>query len=413
MKKLILFLFVSLFLCSCSSGGSGGDDDSEFEGGETPEQAQAPRAEDVVRPFRVLSFNAGLLPSFVPLADQRVAPIASALAGLDTEILCLQEVWRSSDQAALSSALGGAFPFMATVAPRQQLSSTAPPCQLSSFEPLLGCIIDRCLFSGRDIVECSAAECSPEVFSLADEDPECAAAVFAQAGRSVSEVFALQDELLTGGRPAGLFAFGGSSGLMLFSKLPLADIQILDFFNITTTSRRAAIFARVEINGLQQNIGCTHLTSNLEGVLPYTGESGSWENEARAQASRMVDFAESYGGGGPLLLAGDFNCSVSNGATGANADFASVCQRFQGNGYRDFIGESISCSYCQNNSLLQLGSVANQGGNFLLDHVFTRDLLFAPQAAQLELTQIISAGGAAVNLSDHYGVKLTVPVPGP
>ncbi len=422
MRRTLAFIF-SILLClsACSSGGGGddsgsnGSNSSGDNSGGSDQTSGDPGNQNSnfdptnTQPFRVTTYNVGLLPAFVPLVNDRVGLLTSALAAFDTDVLCLQEVWRAGDQASFRSALAGAFPFLAEAPFRQKFASQSPACELNDFEPIASCLLSNCLLTGRDLVECGVNECTGEVEALAANDPQCAAAVFAQIGRSSSEIFELQDELLSGSQRAGLFAFDGSSGTLLFSKFPLSNIQVLDFFDISTSSRRVALFATVTSNGVSQNVGCTHLTSNLEGLLPYTGSFGSWEEEARAQAGNLVEFSEAYAGGNPVFLAGDFNCSLGNGQTGAGSDFASVCNTILGNGYRDLAAEQIPCSFCSSNALNQQNTAVAGTGNFLLDHVFSRNTIFAPSSVRLDFQQAVSTG----SLSDHFGVTLTTPVPGP
>ena len=421
-RTISIAILVLVFTSACSSGGGGDSTASNSGNSSDSSGGSVANPSDLggdgqsssfdpanTQAFRVTTYNVGLLPAFVPSVDERVGQLSSALAAADTDVLCIQEAWRSGDQATLRSALAGAFPFVADAPFRQKLSSQVPACELDDFEPIASCLLAKCLLSNRDIVECGVRECVNEVETLAARNPECAAAVFAQIGRSSSEVFAIQDELLGSSQPAGLFAFDGSSGTLLFSKFPLANVQVLDFFDISTSSRRVAIFATIDINGVSHNVGCTHLTSNLENLLPYTGPLGSWEEEARAQAANLVEFAEAYANGNPVYLAGDFNCSIGNGQTGAGSDFSSVCDVILSNGYRDLAAEQIGCSFCSSNLLNQQNAAIAGNGDFLLDHVFTRNTVFAPDAVRLEFQQMVTSG----NLSDHFGITLTTPVPGP
>ena len=41
----------------------------------------------------VVTYNVGLARGFVDYADQRAEPVAAAVAALDADVVCLQEVW--------------------------------------------------------------------------------------------------------------------------------------------------------------------------------------------------------------------------------------------------------------------------------------------------------------------------------
>ncbi|MEM6954419.1 MAG: endonuclease/exonuclease/phosphatase family protein, partial [Myxococcota bacterium] len=47
--------------------------------------------------LRVETYNLGLAGAFVPNEAVRRAPVIEAVANLDADIVCLQEVWEQSD----------------------------------------------------------------------------------------------------------------------------------------------------------------------------------------------------------------------------------------------------------------------------------------------------------------------------
>lgn len=403
----ILLAAMLVTILGCSSGG--GDDEGSNGGGGSPDSGEPPPANADV--LRVTSFNAGLLPNFVPLAAERVVPVAQAVAAHDADVLCLQEVWQAADVQTVVGALQRSYPSIYLPPVRQRFASRAPVCSTSDLEPIVSCVLTQCLFGTSGIFECLIGTCHDPLEDLAATNPECAQAITAQTGRSSSEISDIQQELFSSSTPAGLFAFGGSSGLILASKLPLEQVQLIDFFDITTTSRRAAIFATVTKNGVRHRIACTHLQSNLDGLIPYTGSLGSWAGEQRGQAERMLIGAANYSGSDPQYLAGDFNCSEGNNGTGVVGDLSENCRLFRDAGYGDVAGAQLGCSFCSSNLLNAANSSLAETRDVLLDHVFTQNLIFTGSAAQSVFTERIAVNGAQTNLSDHFGVRVAVPVP--
>ena len=412
----MLVIGFCLMLGSCSAGG-GSDSNSDSDSGSDAGSDSSDDTGDAGTPppanassLRVTTFNTGLLPLFVPSTDERVGPVVSAVTAHDADVLCLQEVWRAADQQSLAASLQSTYPSIFIPPTRQKFASSVPVCTEGDLEPVVSCALSQCL-SGSGISACLIGPCHDAVETLAANKPECAQAISAQAGKSALDILEIQDELLGSSGPARLFSFDGSSGLILASRIPLEQVQVVDFFDITTTSRRAGILATVTKNGIRHRVGCTHLQSNLDGVEPYTGTSGSWGGEQLAQADRFIAAADSYSGTDPQYLAGDFNCSRANSSTNVASDLGATCSRFLGAGYSDPAAQQIGCTFCSTNLLNVQNDIKIGVSDTLLDHVFTKNVIYSGANVQRVFTETISISAAPANLSDHFGVKLSQPVP--
>lgn len=411
-RRWISLLGAVGFALSGAAGCSGGGGDSK-DGAHSTESDSSGDVDPLpadADTLRVTTFNAGLLPYFVVHTDERVQPVATAVANHDSDVVCLEEIWRPQDQAVVRSAISGRYPYVYVPEARQKLSSLAPVCQAGQLEPVAGCLISECLLSGVGVFECLLGTCHDELNQLAAQNPECAEAITALQGKSVSDLLDIQKTLFSGSTHAGLFAVGGSSGLMLASRLPLDSVQLVDFFDISTTSRRAAILATVTKNGVQHRVGCTHLQSGLDGLIPYTGQFGSYAGEQRAQAETLLQ-ASTGSASAPVYLAGDFNCSRANSGNGVIDELGSNCQLFADSGYHDPAGDQLHCTFCADNHLNIENAQIVEARDSLLDHVFLKNELFSGARAARVFTESISIGGTAENLSDHYGVQVTIPVP--
>ncbi len=408
-SRLLLssLLLLCILGCTSSGGGDSNNSSSDFNSDSGDGGDFIPVN---VETLRVTTFNVGLLPKFVPFADERVPELQTALAASDTDVICLQEVWRSDDAEQLRGSLALRYPHSAIVPPRLKFATQLPVCTTDDVSDVLSCVVSNCLLGGQGIFECVSQQCEESFNQLAGSNPQCADAITAQAGKSATDILEIQDELFSDTEPAPLYPFEGSAGLLLASKYPLQNVQTLDFFDFSTTSRRAALFATVTVNGRDQTIACTHLASDLDGIIPYTGRFNSFEGESRVEAQQMISFAAGYSGPNPQSLAGDFNCSETNAATGATSDFPATCESFRAAGYSDAAGVTLRCSFCTENILNMQNATTSDNRDQVLDHVFTKTDLSTGLMARLLYTQTITIQGDSENLSDHYGVQVTIPL---
>ena len=419
LRTLFLVALCLAFCLSCSSssgdsndnGNSSGDDsgDSGNDGTAVGDEG-APLPPAGASSLRVTSFNAGLLPLLVPRAEERVSAVAQAVAAHNSDVICLQEVWQPSDLAVISNAIRSSYPSIVAPAARQKPSVRAPVCSSNDLEPTVSCVISNCLLASVGVFECLIGTCHDQLETLAANNPECAQAITAQQGKSSSDVLDIQAELFSNS-PAGLFAFEGAPGVVLASKLPLESAQVVDFFDITTVSRRVGVLATVTKNGVRHRVGCTHLQSNLDGLIPYTGALGSWGGEQRGQGERFRDAALAYGGADPIYLAGDFNCSFGVSSSGVASELTQTCEVFTKAGFADPATAQLPCTFCSSNNLVAENSSISESRDTLLDHVFVKNPIYSGLQTERVFTEIVTAGGSATNLSDHFGVRLSAPVP--
>lgn len=365
--------------------------------------------------FEVTSYNAGLAHTFVPLAKERTPHLAAALKKTDSDVLCLQEVWTEADQASMVAALKEKYPYVLTAPFAQKMTKNAPACgpwQLFGPGGFGACLVWNCASkSGDELTQCVIQTCREPLNKLKAEDIECAGALMAQVGKSAPQAFAT---VLNPRHQVGLFSFEGSAGLMLFSKRPLVDAQVLDLQDDSTLIRRAALYAQVSEQSGQKHVLCTHLTANLDNTAPYTGHFASWSEEALFQTSKIIDFMEKKSSQEEEYLMGDFNCSLARAQTGVSGDFEKSCESFAAADYQDFyFTEEGQCTFCADNSLnLPSGGGGGQG-SYVLDHVFTKNVereRVSSRRVFEEKVEVINDEGQKIvgHLSDHFGVQMKV-----
>jgi endonuclease/exonuclease/phosphatase family metal-dependent hydrolase len=341
----------------------------------------------------VTTFNTGLAHGFVADADKRVKLIVNELKKHDTDILCLQEVWRENDQNSLKKGLQEAFPFSFSSPIVSEAAGEAPVCHFSDLfakNRPVRCLAEKCR-QAKDLTGCLLDQCASEIQALKKENPLCLNALFSQVGENPA--IAILKVLSPFSAPSR-YAYEGSDGLMLFSKLPLEEVEAEDFSAPTTINRRRYIDATLKKDGRDFRILCTHLTADLGTRIPYVGKFSNWAEENYEQVKELVGVIENSTV--PSVLAGDFNCSLAEESKKIQDSFPASCQYLQqAHSLKNVYWEAKgSCTFCADNSL-------NEGSkeNTILDHVFFRD--FTSDKTE----RVFDQPQNGQFLSDHFGIK--------
>jgi endonuclease/exonuclease/phosphatase family metal-dependent hydrolase len=147
---------------------------------------------------------------------------------------------------------------------------------------------------------------------------------------------------------------------------------------------------------------CTHLTADLSKTAPYPGPYASWEAENKVQMGLLLDHAATFEG--PVVMAGDFNCSLSDEEADVVGEHEASCQSVHDAGYQDPATETLAmCTYCTDNSL-----VGDDEEDVLLDHIFIRGWEGTGGRRIYDNVVAVSGVDEAVPLSDHYGFAVRV-----
>lgn len=357
--------------------------------------------------LRVETWNVGLAHGFVDHAEARAPAIWEAVAGSDADVVCLQEVWTDEDREAALETLADSHPYSWLTDTSQKKASKAPVCRrkdLFGEGKFVSCLTGSCGgLEGDALTNCVIEQCEPIMNQLKTDKPECANALMAQVGKSAPKA------LWTVVRPirkAGVFAYEGSDGLVMVSKLPLENQGMVDFTDKSTLNRRRALFADVKTGDTTTRVYCTHLTADLDGIAPYPGPFSSWNEENLTQVNELIEHANAFDG--PAVLMGDFNCSLPDAESGVAGESDASCQAFLDAGYSDPIMDLHQCTYCETNSLVGEDS----GGDKLLDHAFIKG--WEGKSGARAYDQPVSLEIGEHNLSDHFGYAVSLgPIPPP
>ncbi len=352
------------------------------------------KGEDVpVAPKSLVTYNVGLAVGFVPAARDRADQAFAAIAALEDDVVCLQEIWLPEHVSAMQAAALDSFPHQYFPEPSQDVAESAA-CLAEDLDPLIECADTNCADACEDeLVDCIFDSCSTPFLLLPYECMDCA---MAMVGGEVSDV---SDTCLSNGVS---FAYGGSYGTGLLSKWPIKSTELLTMES--TTNRRGVIHAVIEAPDGDMDVYCTHLTAVFTRI-PYPSFEGSWEEEQGAQISEMRDWIDSSAGTGRVVLMGDMNTGPEgegiDGEVAAHWDLLSP-------GYTTpYLDGAPTCTYCDNNPL----NGGDHDGGVVIDHIMLRGMggsFTAERILDQSTTALSCEVEIPATLSDHYGVRVEI-----
>jgi endonuclease/exonuclease/phosphatase family metal-dependent hydrolase len=342
-------------------------------------------------PVTVVTYNAGLAPGFVDGAASRTPLIAAAVASLDADVVCLQEVWTPGDIAAVKAATAQAFPHQLWPEGGQETLDDAG-CTTEETGRLIGCVRNNCSEVCDEFLDdCMLANCG---VSFINVSRTCQGCVMANVGADVDAV----EATCTTSFPQ--YAYEGSFGTAVLSRHPIVESDHHELS--ATTNRRGVHHAVVRGPAGRMDVYCTHLTA-VFSVLPYPREQGTWASEQRAQVTAMRRLVDDTARTDKVVLMGDFNTGPAGDGLVAEQpeSWAALTP-----GYTvPYVDAGGACTWCPDNPLI------GGGDPHILDHVLVKGFSGAPatrrildEGATIDVCDEVTQGA----LSDHYGVEVTL-----
>lgn len=346
-------------------------------------------------PLTVASFNAGLALGFVPGAESRTPLVAEALAGMDADVICLQEVWTPDQVAAIEAAVADVYPHRHFPAAQQSPDAT---CGATDLDPLVQCLTDSCDSTCADEVpDCAFSACAVPFVLLPLDCMRCAMAHVGDDPAEVAES-CVSDPVE--------FAYGGSFGTGILSKKPLQGVEEHVF---SSTSNRRGVTHAVVDAGVSVDVYCTHLTAVFD-TIPYPRAVGSWQEEQVVQVDEMLSFLDETGGDHRVLV-GDLNTGPAVEAQGIVSEaFVSYDALVEAGAADPYLELDGRCTFCASNPIL---SQTGQTDDVLIDHVLTwgMEASAATRILDGEVSAETCLAGVDLStsaLSDHYGIQVTI-----
>lgn len=356
--------------------------------------------ENMVEPVSFVTYNAGLATGYVDYAPERLPLIASALAGLNADVLCLEEVWSPEQIQAIVNSTENSFPhnfYEMTTGKRKEGESS---CTEEEVQPLQVCIGEYCAEEDpANIANCALEFCSDEFNSLS---ADCTSCIVANLGKEIDEIFSICVEGI-----GSIYTYDGHNGLLLLSKFPLSNKEhsILDSY----LTRRVVLHAAIQTEAVGTvDLFCTHLTADLSEEVSYGGTYESWATEQSAQIDTLLNYIDQKSGvDSPVVLMGDMNCGLES--ANVSAKHPTNFQKFiDADMTAPYVEESGSpCTWCMENPMT--GSVNDN----IIDHILTGNIptdmgYESSRILDHEVTFTSGEEEVTARLSDHYGVKVTI-----
>jgi endonuclease/exonuclease/phosphatase family metal-dependent hydrolase len=349
------------------------------------------------------TFNAGLAQGYVPYYSARLPQVIAAVSDANADIICLQEVWKDEDVAAVVDAAKELFPFSYWEQTEQE---TGAVCTGGEETEILDCADTYCGEVNPDnLADCVLANCTNEFLSLS---ADCQSCMVSNLGKTLEEI---GENCATGATPAGLWSNDGRNGVLILSRLPftLTESKMLDAYLV----RRIVLHVRVEDeqSGSVDVYG-THLTADLGNAPPYAGEAESWLEEQGLQIDALlVWISETAGENNSVVLMGDMNCGPE--IYGIQAEAPENYERFQADRWNAPYagGNAPLCTFCSDNPL-----ISNNDSDVLIDHIFFKNgsngySTLAERIFDGRFALSTENGPMDLPLSDHYGVRVEITTP--
>jgi hypothetical protein len=301
-------------------------------------------------------YNTQLNGAFSGYEPQRRPKVFEEVAALDSDVVCVTEIWSDADKDALIAAAAGTFPHsyyakhdlttpVDDAVDQNGQTPAAPslaPCanSMTKMNALFDCIKAHCVDKLNDetgvplngIGAClqKPGNCIAQVLALATNKPDagdpasdlsCWSCAFTQMA-SYASVETMRTQC--GTKPEARYAFSGADGVVLLSKHPI-DKPNTKAWVLGATEWRVSVYkAPITFdNGASADAYCTVLTTPASDCMTrgYTGNYGGtgkdckeqWTNELVLQSKKLTDFVqkESLDLKHQALIPGDFYAGIA------------------------------------------------------------------------------------------------------
>ena len=393
-----------------------------------------------LKELSVDTINAGLYGDFAPFENERRDKILEALANLPSDFLCVQEMTREADRAALVEAAAQAGTYLYAYNPQFNLdtpytdakdqSGAVPPpagpaCGAipAKLDAAIQCMVDNCAEEignpdspiGEIGGDCFSKKCPAQflVMLSGEQETRCLSCLIVNV-LSSETMTDTRDLCLNDGRPQ--YAFRGASTEVMLSRYPLSDMESYVF--PSTSYRRAVLSAKAEVATDEfVDLYCTQLSYIQGSTFPYSGQYGlemtvdgiaepltGWNAEQYLQAQRAVAWIQGRVSDGSLaIIAGDLSSGDADAADLGEFNPASVRL------FRSSFDEALPAGYAPKCSFCPFPENPYGGEEgYWLAHVFTtgRDVgVLSLERTLTEKSVSLPESPFEGTLSDNFGLR--------
>jgi endonuclease/exonuclease/phosphatase family metal-dependent hydrolase len=329
---------------------------------------------------------------YLPYSTERLPRVIDALAGLDVDLLYVQEFWLETHWEQLREAVAGHLPH--AFRPPPLLEGLHGACGPDEVRPFVACARANCTgLEDEALAQCVVAACPTEALALAPACLNCLAShpvgsLDAIVGRCTGDDASARPRGTgaegAAGRVAGLIAYGGSFGTGLLSRAPLEAPAVRVF--ASSVNARGAIHTRVRSGARELD--------TVDVIATHLSPGGA---EQETQIGDLLRWIQERIGDRPALLLGDLN------ATPGSARF----ERFVRAGFHEPSQHDTRGTYAP--AGLGTGHVSETG--WRIDHVLVRGIELPSRTERIfDAPVALDVGGRRLpsTLSDHFGVLATL-----
>ncbi|KAL4227826.1 hypothetical protein ACF0H5_013263 [Mactra antiquata] len=335
--------------------------------------------------IELMSFNTGLTPR-VDQYDVRREKIGESIRDIQSDVVCLQEVWYSDDMVRIIESTSEMYPYSysgvhSEVGELTPMSILQSPCLSANFGQVMACVMMNCNSTGgtESYLTCAKERCD----ILQRLNQQCISCLILSGMENIAS------------RCLGSFGTDFNvPGLLLLSKRPLQNARTV-MFQPDRTLFLPRGYLSVEIDGLG-TVACAHTTANLGDPYFEDLSFNSWEDQNLEEARTLVNQLQDVQN---VVVMGDLNSSPAYPSTGIQSDMPGFYEYLVSSGYRPSYMERVgTCTWCLYNPL------AHAEHYLVLDHIFVKNIRV--QYVRRVLDENIA--GESFPLSDHYGIVARV-----
>jgi hypothetical protein len=368
----------------------------------------------------------------LPYLDLRKEKLADTLKELDSDVVCIQEVFDKKDIKTIKDFLGSEdnqekYKYSWNLITDNENNEEIPAaCTQNDITSVGLCIAMNCMGDGNLDPICIATECMEEIMAL---PPDCRNCLLGEITGIISGEGDIMEILMKCTVSQKIeYKYSGNNGVVLLSKYPLKDRK---FATLSSTGiSRAVVYAtlgKMESEDKDGNkrvyepkpgigdvqIICTGLSKPIDGE-GYDGPFGSWEQERIVQASEILEL-ETDDDVVQRVILGDFAGNIAGGTNIYERNPGAISYILNEGWYDPYFDvhrdHEIGCSVCPENPM-----VKEDEPGYVPDHIFFKNKKgYAFESKRVLINKFVHLDYEAkekirFSVSDHYAVSTTMTV---
>ncbi len=274
-------------------------------------------------------YSTQLTDLYTPLYRSRIAPVIDAIKKAESDVICVNEMRSPKNLEALLSATEEVYPYRVFshqvelsdadlsdqqgVVPEPYTVAACAGAMETPLHELMDCVDQHCakddgsghvfIADGNEGADCVSDKCMDKAAQLVLGTEEAQACWMCALTQMAGEETTEQVRELCSADPSARYAYRGSVGLAVLSRLPLGEAK---GWRLPSTGwMHGLLQVPVDLpNGVPLDLYCGDLTLPVSGIVfPYVGHYGGaregdarWVAEQLLQAERVLELIEEQSG---------------------------------------------------------------------------------------------------------------------